>query len=332
MERITQLSDSLRIPRREPTGPRFAAIDVGSNSLRLMIGEETHGTLSLVAEHGRTTRLAEGLSPSNAVLSMRPIIRTLRTMSQLLMVAKLAGVPRPRTAGTEALRKAANSHILVDLTKRRLGLDLEVLDPAHEANLTFRAVRDHLHPSEPLAIADLGGGSLELAGGMTDALDWWRTFPLGCIGFTEQFFTQDPPGPAAWERARSAATALLENQLPPVPSLVGCGGAFTSTAALSQPSEEYSPARIRAYRLAVEHVREIGHMISAMPLSERSRLRCISTSRAYLAPAGTAIIAALLELTTGFCVVSDRGLAWGLLLETWIQQRPGSVGTSLPAP
>lgn len=332
MDRITRLCDSIGISTLERAGRRFSAIDVGSNSVRLMIGEETDGTLALIAEHGRTTRLAEGLSNSNRLLSKRSIIRTLRSLGQLLIVAKLAAAPKPRVAATEALRKAENAALLVQLTERRLGLELEILGPAHEANLTFQAVRNHLRPSGPLVIADLGGGSLELAGGQADTLEWWRTFPLGCIQTTERFFTHDPPGTTAWERARCAAAAEIDNQLPHMPFIVGCGGAFTSTAALSQECAEHSAPRIKGYRLTTDRVREIGHMVSDMPLSRRSQIPCISSSRAYLAPAGTASITALLELTTGWCEVSDRGLAWGLLLETWLQRCHGSGETLLPSP
>jgi exopolyphosphatase/guanosine-5'-triphosphate,3'-diphosphate pyrophosphatase len=330
VDRFGQLSESFDVPETGWTGPRFSAIDVGSNSVRLMIGAEVDGRLNLLAEHGRTTRLAAGLSDANQRLSLRSIITTLRSLGQLLIVAKLAGAPRPRLAATEALRKAKNAATLVQLTKRRLGLDLAILEPAHEAQLTFQAVRNHVHPKGPLAIADLGGGSLELAGGSADTVEWWRTAPLGCIQITERYFAHDPPGTSTWENARRAASTLLSQRLPSMPFMVGCGGAFTSTAALAQDCEVYSATNIRGYRLTTARVCEIGHRVSAMPISDRSQLPYISPSRAYLAPAGTAIIAALLDLTTGWCVVSDRGLAWGLLLETWRQLRDSQGETHHP--
>ncbi len=315
-------------PRR---GKRVSAIDVGSNSLRLMIGEELEDNLTLIVERGASTRLAEGIWGERGDLSPQAMERTIRALGKLLSVARVAGVFKPRIAATEALRRADNSAALLDLASENLGVKIEILDAAHEAKLTFQAVRDHLSPVGHLAIVDLGGGSLEIAEGIHKIPRSWSTYPLGCIALTESSLEADPPGIAAWEKTREYAAKTLRGNLPVCDTLVGCGGAFTSTAGLAMGAMKFNRAKVKGYRLEFEKVCEIGRSLSAMSVAERCKLPSISTSRAYLAPAGTAVIAALLELGSGWCLVSDRGFAWGLLLETWIESRP-TEETSLPSP
>ncbi len=298
----------------------ISAIDIGSNSLRLMVGQETVSGFRFVATHAITTQLIQGIR-DNGMLQGLPMRRSLRAVAKLVVLAQSYHAPKPRLAATESLRAAANRQLLIDLVMRRHGLSIEVLSAEEEAALTFASVRNNIFPMGELTVADLGGGSLEIASGSGDSPESWSGYPLGCVTLTATHLSNEPPGIDAWERTRIFARTVLRERLAIHGTLVGCGGAFTSVADMSIGLSRNQDAPLRGYRLEHSSIIQSGRFLASLPSARRALLPGISRARAPLAPAGTAIIAALLDLSEGWCLVSDRGFAWGLLLDTWARSK-----------
>lgn len=280
-----------------------------------MVGEEREGNCVLIAEHARTTRLAMGMGVYNRIPAENIRI-TLHALSELMGYAHTMGVDRIRLAATGALRYAENGREVAIQIERETGILCDILTDKEESFLSFTAVRNRVSPQGSLTVADVGGATVEVMYGNFDTPSDVQSYTLGCIPMTETWFHDDPPGESAWRKARSAILEELHSILSVDSTIVGCGGAFTSTAALLR-GLRHDTIPLRGYEISENNVTEIGLLASTLTIKGRYALPGIGQARSVLVPAGTAIIAALLSKWGRPCLVSDRGFAWGLLLDTW---------------
>jgi exopolyphosphatase / guanosine-5'-triphosphate,3'-diphosphate pyrophosphatase len=304
---------------------RLAAIDVGTNTLRLLIGEaDGSGRYRPVLGDQEITRLGEGLLPARR-LQPEPIRRSLTVLSRFRRLAEAHGVAAIAAVGTSALREATNPEAFLD-PARRLGVDVRVVSGQEEARLTLLGVRYSLPdlPAEILML-DIGGGSTEfllvrdavvLAAVSTD---------LGSVALSERHLRSDPPLGRELAALRAAATARVERlqsvELIAVPrqaSLVGTAGTITTLAAVDLELPLYDPARVNGHRLSRDRISEILERLAALPLEKRRRVSGLEPGRADVIVAGTAICLAAMEiLRFGDLLVSDGGLREGILLDSF---------------
>lgn len=282
-----------------------------------MVGEVNDDRLQLIAEHARTTRLAMGMAKHN-VIPDEKAQETIDALGELIKVAVSLDAGHIRLAATGALRSAKNGRAVAERIKEQTQRECEILTEKEESFLSFHAVRDLVLPDGPLTVADVGGATMEIISGKSAIPDEYGSFPLGCIPVTEEWFSRNPPGETAWHKARKAICDRLPSRFDTHSVIVGCGGAFTSTAALVRGLKR-DQVPLRGYPLNEITVTEIGLFASTLTVKTRYALPGIGEARSILVPAGTAIISALLSKWGKSCLVSDRGMAWGLLLDTWKQ-------------
>ena len=301
---------------------RRAAIDIGTNSVRLLVadvGEDPAGggALRPVDRRLTITRLGESLH-AGGLLTPDAAARTAAVVEEYVARAKESGVPDPVVAATYAVRAARNPDALLS----RLSVPVRVLSGEDEAALGFRGVvsgfRD-LAPDAPVAVLDVGGGSVEVTWGTArHGVEGSRSLPIGCVVMTKRMIAHDPPAPAETAALEETLAAALEPVLAPLRSrtdrLIGVGGTVTTLAAMAQRLVPYEPDRVHGYRLTAAEVGRLLETARRLPLAERRRLPGLQPERADVIIAGTLVVRHVLaSLRCDAITASEADLLWALV-------------------
>jgi exopolyphosphatase/guanosine-5'-triphosphate,3'-diphosphate pyrophosphatase len=305
-----------------------AVIDVGTNSVKLLIAEKRGGELAVLTDRMEITRLGEGLSETGNI-SPEAFARSLRAIERMCGEARDAGAAGITVVGTEGLRRARNAALFAQSVAEVCGVPLEIIDGAEEAYLSYRAVesaaRGTISKDNRLCLFDIGGGSTEVVVGDADGILWSRSLPVGALVLHDRRFGGDG-GPVAESRLNGAFAeirAVLENE----PSLadwagrgrltrvgVGVGGTVTTMAAVMLGLDEYDSSRVRESVLGMDEVERQIALYASMPVARRREIAGLSAKRADIILPGACILRALMD----FCAVrsiavSDRGLRCGVM-------------------
>jgi exopolyphosphatase/guanosine-5'-triphosphate,3'-diphosphate pyrophosphatase len=304
--------------------PTFAAIDVGTNTVRLLVAEaDAPGAYAVRHQAQAITRLGEGLEATGH-LTAAAIGRTVGAVAEYAATSRRLGAVAIRAVATSAAREAVNREaFLTAATAARC--PLEVVSPAEEARLTTLGALHLLpRPATRCVIIDIGGGSTEFTLAAGGAPQGSVSLPLGVVKLTERFLPEDPP-PA---EALAALAAHVREALTGVPfqlelrsaEAIGTAGTVTTLAALELRLDPYDPHRVTGHRLTLERVRELSAWLAGMPLAERQHLPGLEPGRADVIVAGAYLLAeALAVLGFEALTVTDGGLREGLLLDTLIR-------------
>jgi exopolyphosphatase / guanosine-5'-triphosphate,3'-diphosphate pyrophosphatase len=295
-------------------GVRYAAIDVGTNSVKLTVGErEQDGSWHDVLERAEVTRLGEGLAEGGA-LGDEPIKRTAEAIGVMADEAREAGAVEIVAAGTAGMRMASNASALIDAVKERAGVEIEVIPGDEEARLAYTAVVAAL-PEKPasLVVFDTGGGSSQFT-----FADEQFSVNVGAARFTERFGLDQPVSADVVAEAREAIAAELtriqEREKPDM--VVGMGGAVTNLTAVKEQLAEYDPAEIQGTVLERSEVERQIELYRERTADERREIAGLQPKRAEVILAGACIVATVLDLLgRDSLTVSARGLRHGLLAE-----------------
>ncbi|HEU5220178.1 MAG TPA: hypothetical protein VFU23_16070, partial [Gemmatimonadales bacterium] len=216
-------------------GERLGAIDVGSNSVRLLVAEfDPQGGIKVIDEVKDQPRLAAGIAESNR-LDEFAMARALQTLSRMREVAERRGVKRMSAVATSAVREADNGKAFVDRVRREVGIPLRIIDTDTEAALSWRSVAHHFPLSSGRAlVADIGGGSLELIGAINGLVELNKSLPLGSVRLTEKYLFEDRSRSKEVDALRRRVRKQLKkavrwrewNNV----TLIGSGGTFTNLA------------------------------------------------------------------------------------------------------
>jgi len=293
---------------------RVAAIDVGTNTALLTIAEGDRP----LEERAEIVRLGEGLDGSGR-LKDEAIARTVAAVAEFAAAIARHGCARVAAVTTEAVRKAANGGDFVARASAALapvGGRMQVIDGEREARLSWRAVSGSF-PSlaGPRTVVDIGGGSTELIVGERD-VDAVVSLPIGSVRLTERIVAHDPP--TAGEAARLVATVDEALAAAPAPrgALVGIAGTVTTLAAMAQRLDSYDATRVHGSRLSRGAVDALVASLAATPLADKRRTPGLDPKRADVIYAGAVILARVMARAgVDECLVSDRGIRWGLVYE-----------------
>ncbi len=303
--------------------PRLAAIDLGSNTVRLLVVEiDPAGGWRSVDQDQRVTRLGEGLAASGR-LHEGPMARTAATVGDYVARAARAGARETRIVATSAVREAANGCEFVVALERAMGVGIRVVSGEDEARLTVRGVVAGLGPRPgSLLVFDIGGGSTEFMLARAGAVVTAVSLKLGVVPLAER---HPFPGPVDWTRYRALEHEIRDRLVAelPVPildagvtELVGTAGTATTLAALDLGLVTYDAGRVQGHRLTRAAVERLRDRLGALDVRARGALPCLEPGRADLIVPGVAIVLAALDATRAAgVVVSDWGLREGILAE-----------------
>jgi exopolyphosphatase/guanosine-5'-triphosphate,3'-diphosphate pyrophosphatase len=298
---------------------RVAAIDIGTNSVLLLVAELRAGTLVARTDEATATRLGEGIDATGR-LKPEAMERTLECLREIADRLRAERIDRLGIVATSALRDAAEAEPFLDRAAALLGQRPQVISGAEEATLTFEGALGGLGlRAGPVAVIDLGGGSTELIVGEAAhdgarRIDAVASLDLGCVRSSERHCRHDPPLESELEAVRQDARRALDGapRLQGLP-LVGVAGTVTSLAALVHQVVPYDHARIHGSRLTRESLALEGARLARMPLDARRALAALEPRRADLIVAGAVLLEAIVSFAQAQeIVVSDRGVRWGL--------------------
>ncbi|HEU4408316.1 MAG TPA: Ppx/GppA phosphatase family protein [Polyangiaceae bacterium] len=301
--------------------PRFAAIDIGTNTVLLLVAEASGGELHPVCERATITRLGQGVDASGR-LHPDAEARTLACLERYADEARALGAFPVAAVGTSALRDAEGGAPFLDRAEALLGERPRVLSGEDEARLTFGGALSGLSLGGRVAVLDIGGGSTEWVEGARSAgaleVESAHSVNVGAVRLTERFVRNDPPTLAEREAMRAATLEAL-GRLPGGAlggELVGVAGTVTTLAAVSRGVHPYDGARVHGVRMTLAEVESTLERLASLPLEERKGLPGLDPARADVIVAGAELLASVL----GWCgakglYVSDRGVRWGLAAE-----------------
>ncbi len=302
---------------------RHAAIDIGTNTILLLIAEQTpEGLLQTIMDLETTTRLGEGLVGTREI-NPHAMQRSIDVIDSYLSLCRDMGVTRVVAVGTSTLREARNRSEFLRRVKRRCGVEIEIVPGQEEARLSYVAVaNDKKWSSGPLVVIDIGGGSTEWIYG--DVLGRTRVFSLniGSVTLTEQFLTSDPIEEGEYQAMISHVRKLLMD-IPPLkgnPPLVGIGGTITALFSVKKGLREFNPSRIHHGLLKLRDIEGQIELFKALPLKERKAISGLPPERADVIIAGaTILLHSLLRLGSSRTWVSCHGLRYGILFERFFK-------------
>ncbi len=314
-----------------PTTERFAAIDVGSNSIRCLIAElGEDGHLQIIDDLKDQPRLARGLS-ATGLLAPDSVERALESLGRMVQAAERRGAARVALVATAAVRDAANGAEFAERVKKEIGIPLEVIDGETEARLAFLSVREHFPIRRGRAVvADIGGGSLELVLAVGGLVDRVVSLPFGAVRLTEQYLSEPDDTVAGVRRLRSAVRQKLRRVVPSrewaTAKLFGSGGTFTNLARIAAAREHggVPSAGVHGTAVPLPELQRILEWLESLSVEERSKVPGLNAERADIIVAGLAVAAEVLELFDAPKVtVSAFGLREGLLVHL---ARPVAAG------
>jgi exopolyphosphatase/guanosine-5'-triphosphate,3'-diphosphate pyrophosphatase len=313
---------------RDATTTRLAALDVGTNSIRLIVAEaKADGTYKLLDDEKETGRLGRGMSSSGALAS-KAMEDAAVVIARMKDIAAGYGVQKLRSVGTCAVREAVNQKEFLDLVQARAGLDLEVVSAEEEARLAFLSV-SHAFDLRQLAAAvvDIGGGSTEVVLSSGGVIEQISTLPLGAVRLTEQFDMAENGDERAFDAMCSAIKKTISQRLEKptfTPQLlIGTGGTFTALAAIAMHwgrdelggGSDSPAANVRGYEIQRSMVKHLLGYLRTLSPKARARVPGLSPERAEIIIAGIAIVDGLMrKLKVNTLRVHDRGIRDGLLL------------------
>jgi exopolyphosphatase/guanosine-5'-triphosphate,3'-diphosphate pyrophosphatase len=297
---------------------RVASIDIGTNTILLLIAEVGEGKLKPLFEKETIVRLGEGVQ-KNGIILKEAMNRGLQTLAQYLERCRDMEVQKIFAVGTSALREAKNSNDFLKMIKEKLDLSIEIISGEEEAQLSFLAVtRDLKELKKVTLVVDVGGGSTEFILGKGDRIIQWVSLPLGSVRFTDQFLLSDPVQEEEWKKMEREILELLVRIPHPQESfsMVTVGGTATTLASVEQGLEEFITEKIHHFVLKKEALRNQVHLYRSKTIDERRKIPGLPPARADVILAGGAILfMAMEEVGCPSVLVSCHGVRYGLLYQ-----------------
>jgi exopolyphosphatase/guanosine-5'-triphosphate,3'-diphosphate pyrophosphatase len=306
---------------------RRAVIDIGTNSVKLLVADVSNGQVDPVREESEQTRLGAGFYSEHR-LQPDAITRTAEAVVRFCQIARSWKANSLRVIATSAARDAVNQDTLVARVKSASGLDMEVISGEQEAEWAFLGVcTDPQFAKESLLILDVGGGSTEFIAGNHRHRTFQQSFPIGTVRLLEQVRPSDPPLETDWIGCERYLESVLEKEVRPrlLPALarldghpvrlVGTGGTSAILASIEMQLGEFDRAKIEQTLLGSARVWHYQKLLWSMPLQERRLLCGLPPNRADVILFGVAVFAVVMR-SFGLeeLRISTRGIRFAAVL------------------
>jgi exopolyphosphatase/guanosine-5'-triphosphate,3'-diphosphate pyrophosphatase len=309
----------------------LAGIDIGTNTLRLLVAETGPDSFHEICSERRITRLGRDLDRTG-MLSRDARERSMSALLDFRDSIRRHAALHTEAIGTSALRKASNTPAFINEVKKRVGLEISVITGEEEARLTLLGVSRVLRGAsakagdEPLRsslVIDIGGGSTEIIMTRPGSEPVMVSLPLGAVYLTERFIKHDPPSQEELELLRRAVRDELSMHdkvigTEPAGVFAGTAGTVTTLAAIEQGLTEYDPERINRFILTREAIDGIVTLLSRSTLKERKSIPGLESGREDIILAGAMVAAEIMErYGHAKMVVSDWGLREGIIIDLY---------------
>jgi len=302
---------------------RFAAIDCGTNAIRLLIADVQGGQLQEIDRRMLTVRLGEGIDATGEFAPVA-LERTFAAVDDYAAEIERSAVQAVRMVATSASRDARNADVFITGVQDRLGIVPEVISGAQEAELSFLGAVRGLPSSlvsSPLLVADIGGGSTELVLGDpgTRAIQARYSMDIGCVRMTERHLHGDPPTAQEVQRAVETIDEALDQALAHVPTeqitgFVGLAGSVTTVAALALGLGTYDPVAIHGSFTSTAEVDEVTERLLGMTRAQRAAEPVMHPGRVDVIAGGALVLSQLLHrLSVSGVIAGETDLLDGIV-------------------
>ena len=300
---------------------RVAAIDCGTNSIRLLIADIADGKFREVYRNMQIVRLGQGVD-QNKAFHPDAIDRTLKAVADFSTEIARRGVSKIRFCATSATRDAANRDLFIDGVNSLLGIKPEVISGEEEAALSFFGATKELHQSgAPYLVIDIGGGSTEFVFG-TEKVDFAKSQNIGCVRMSERHFSSLPPSANEIANAQRDIDEAISEAAKLVPiseaqTLIAVAGTATTVAAAALGLNEYDRYSIHLSRVTAEKTHEVAQRFLHMNRQEIAALPYMHEGRVDVIAAGSLVLSRIMELSGAKEFVASEsdildGMAWSL--------------------
>jgi exopolyphosphatase / guanosine-5'-triphosphate,3'-diphosphate pyrophosphatase len=286
---------------------RVAAIDCGTNSIRLLVADVDGGALTDVSRRMEIVRLGAGVDRTGR-LAPAAIERTRVVLADYTAELRAAGAQRVRMVATSASRDAENAADFRAMVLDTLGVPPEVITGDEEARLSFIGAVRGLDAPGPYLVVDIGGGSTEFVTGASN-VEHAISVDIGCVRMTERHLPGDPPGGDQIAAARADIEAHVDRALAAVGSrgtLVGLAGSVTTVAALVLGLDRYDPTRIHQARVSRDAVAKVTDDLFTATREQRLAMPVMHPGRADVIAAGALILRVIMERSGAESVIASE--------------------------
>ena len=302
---------------------KFGSIDIGSNTVRLLILESgPNGSFREIDSARRITRLGEGMDTKKK-LAPKTMEATLKVLEEFRNIYEKHGNLPLRAVATSAVREAENMNEFLNETLKRTGFAIEVISGEEEARLTLEGALWKIpHRNRRILTLDIGGGSTEFILSQGRDIAGSISTALGTVRLTEKFLSRHPVPDVDYENLTDhlrLELSAVKNQLPAIPPelAIGTAGTVTTLAALDQNLFPYDPEKIHNSVLSLDRILALQDDLKALSIDERRQLKPLERGREDLIIAGTALV--IETLRTFGCselLVSEYSLREGIILDS----------------
>lgn len=301
---------------------RVAAIDCGTNSIRLLIADISGGKFKEVLRDMEIVRLGQGVD-ENKSFHPDAINRTLAAVEKFKNQLAGKGVEKIRFCATSATRDAANRDLFIDGVRQILGVEVEVIPGEEEARLSFNgATKELLQSDAPFLVVDIGGGSTEFVYGNKE-VEFAKSVDIGCVRMSERHLKSQPVEMSQVAQAiididKAIAQAAAVVPISTAKTLVAVAGTATTIAAAALELETYDRYAIHLSRIPAEKVHKVSAAFQAMTKSEISKLGFMHPGRVDVITAGSLVLSRVMAATGATEFVASEsdildGMAWSLI-------------------
>lgn len=301
---------------------KIAVIDIGTNTILLLIAKITDGNLETLVHEQRTPRIGKNID-QEGVIGKAAFARTIDVLKEYQKTIENYHVDKVVAFGTSVFREVSNKDEFIDFISRETGLKIEILSGDDEAYWSYRGAVSGVKEDGKIVVIDIGGGSTEISQGTLNEVVCTNSINVGAVRIYERFFRNNPPTKAELD----LAAEFIRNALQKLGNcdfsdskLIGVAGTPTTLASIDLELKDFYANKISGHKISFERINEIFNRLSKMRIEDIKQLSNTTEGRADIITAGTLILIEFMKFSNfKELTVSERGVRYGIALREWEQ-------------
>lgn len=299
---------------------KIAVIDIGTNTVLLLIAQIIEGKIETLNHAQRTPRLGKNID-AEGVIGKPAFIRVLEVLKDYKRIIDEYKVDKLIAFGTSVLRDVSNKDEFLNFIKDETGIDIEILESSQEAYWSYRGVISGIHENGNIVVIDIGGGSTEISQGTLQEVQCTHSINIGAVKITERYFKNNPPSQTeinvASDFVRAAIMKIGDCDFTSS-RLIGVAGTPTTLASIDLGLKDFDANKISGHRLSFSKIEEIFKKLVKMKTEEIREISNTTEGRADIITAGTLILLEFMKFGKfNELIVSERGVRYGIALREW---------------
>ena len=278
---------------------KIGTIDIGTNSMRLLIANYNNGKIENRKKYVNTTRIGQGVD-KEGYISEEALQRNINALEEFANICKVEECQAIYCMGTSALRDSKNGNVFVDRAKQKTNINVEIISGNEESNLGFMGFLEGIDTDEQILVLDIGGGSTEFIVGDIEGIKFAKSENVGALRMTEKFLAKDPIDTNEFSNMSKFIYREIKDTIDYIKSkqikkIVGIGGTITSLSAMNQELEVYSMEKIHNSEVSIKNIKDILQNLKQMTLNDKKTLKGLQPKRADIITAGVEILNKIME-------------------------------------